>query len=64
MTGRSESIISYREQASGRVLTRRCYGKGVAAQIADGLRQLPEGDWQVQSRSTPGSILRDLKGRA
>ena len=62
--GRRESIITFRERTSGRVLTRHCVGRNVPAQIADGLCQLPDGTWDVQSRSTPASILSDLRRTA
>src|SRR5262245_63691192 len=60
--GRVESIITYRNRETAALLTRHCHGPTVPAQVADGLRGLPE-EWVVECRSTPDSILQDLRGR-
>jgi len=60
--GRRESIVTYRNRETGALLTRNCHGPTVPAQIANGRRGLGE-EWVVECRSTPASILRDLRGR-
>jgi len=62
--GRREAIITFRNLLTGVLHTRHCVGRGVRAQVADGLRQLSGyglGPWQVAARSTPESILTDLR---
>jgi hypothetical protein len=54
--------VTFRE-SDGRVRTLRCFGETMAEQVHYGLLHLPEGRWTVQCRSTPASILRDLRGR-
>ena len=60
--GRRESILTFENERGG-TRTVHAYGRGVPAQIADGLRQLPGDGWRVVCRSTPESILEDLRGR-
>jgi hypothetical protein len=63
-TGRHESIITFCNTETGEVCTRQCFGESEAEQVAEGFRHLPlPGPWEVQCRSTPGSIFRDLQGR-
>ena len=59
--GRRESIVTFRDELTGRVRTCQCIGQGVPAQLEHGLSQLPAGQWVVESRSTPESILNDLR---
>lgn len=59
--GRRESIISFRHE-DGRLRSLHCFGPTVTAQTADGLARLGEG-WEPVCRSTPESILTDLRGR-
>ena len=59
---RRESILTFENERGG-TRSVHAYGDGVPAQIADGLRQLPGDGWRVVCRSTPASILADLRGR-
>lgn len=66
--GREESTITFRNTRTGAVRTLICHGHGVDAQINAGLAQLADDegsneDWVPECRSTPASILADLKGR-
>lgn len=59
---RRESIITFRRVEDGRVRTLQCFGAGLKLQIADGKARLGEGDWEVECRSTPLTILQDIRG--
>jgi hypothetical protein len=62
--GRRESIITFREEETGEVVTRHCFGPTVPEQVSNGLLGiLKPGKWVVEYRSTPASILLDLRGR-
>lgn len=56
---RRESIITFARGDELRSV--HCIGQGKDAQIRDGERQLKGGGWIVQCRSTPQSILTDLR---
>lgn len=60
-TGRDQSIITFRRTEDGRVRSLQCFGPGAKAQIEDGKARLGDGDWVVECRSTPLTILRDLR---
>jgi hypothetical protein len=59
--GRRESLITFANEARGLSRTLHCFGDGTKAQIADGLRRLDGEGWSVACRSTPLSILKDLR---
>lgn len=66
-TGRSESIITFRNTESATVRTLQCFGDSAKAQVANGLARLADDDGSsedrvVECRSTPRSILQDLRG--
>ena len=59
--GRTESNITFRHEPTGELRSFQCFGRGVRAQVADGLAHFDAPDeWVVESRSTPESILTDL----
>ena len=63
-TGRHEAIVTFKDDDTGEVQTRQCYGATAPEQIGHGLRQLRPGNWRVLSRSTPDTILTDLRRSA
>lgn len=57
---RRESIITFGR--GDEVRTLHCFGKNTEGQTRNGRARLPEGDeWTVLCRSTPQSILADLR---
>lgn len=59
--GRTEAIITFTRGSE--VMTLHCFGDGARGQIANGVSRLPGDGWQVACRSTPRTILADLKAR-
>jgi hypothetical protein len=57
--GRREALITFARDDKTRTV--HCFDRGTSAQIADGRAQLKGDGWEVASRSTPTTILADLR---